>query len=162
MFFHFRGFPVSPFVPRVPVTTNIATGSNPVYTKEDFKADFPQFAEEICAKLPLTNFINMANGMLAYDKWLDNWRYAMGLAIAHFAILQLEIGQNPTGTAAGLISAGKAKGITASKSVGDVSVSYDLGANETLKEWGSFANTAYGQNLITLARMVGVGGAFVW
>ena len=144
------------------MVTNIATESNPSYTKEDFQRDFPQFTEEICEKIPLESLISLANGMLAYDIWLEKWRYAMGLATAHFAILQLSQGQNPAGTVEGLIAAGKATGIAASKSVGDVSVSYDLGANENLKEWGSFANTIYGQQLITLARIVGVGGSFVW
>lgn len=162
MFFHFRGLPISPFVPRVPVVTNIATESNPAYTKEDFQGDFPQFTEEICEKIPLESLITLASGMLTYDKWRDKWRYAMGLATAHFAILQLSAGQNPAGTIEGLISAGKSTGIAASKSVGDVSVSYDLGANDSLKEWGSFTNTVYGQQLITLARIVGVGGSFLW
>ena len=162
MLFQFYGFPVVPFVPRVPVTTNIAAGNNPPYTKEDFQTDFPQFTDEICGQIPLANFMNMANDMLAYEKWLENWRYAMGLCVAHFAILHLQAGQNPAGTVAGLLAAGKAAGIASSKSVGDVSVSYDLGANEQLKDWGGFANTVYGQNLITLARIAGIGGVYVW
>jgi hypothetical protein len=55
---------------------------------------------------------------------------------------------------------GLAFGLQTSKSVGDVSVGYTT--LEALADWGSWNLTVYGQELITLARVVGMGPALIW
>jgi hypothetical protein len=55
---------------------------------------------------------------------------------------------------------GLAGGIQTAKSVGDVSVSY--ATLDSLKEWGALQLTSYGQQLATMARVVGSGPMVIW
>lgn len=55
---------------------------------------------------------------------------------------------------------GLAGGIQTSKSVGDVSVSYQT--LEALADWGAWNLTSYGQQLATMARVIGSGPALIW
>ncbi len=63
-------------------------------------------------------------------------------------------------TAAAIAAAGIAGGIQTSKSVGDVSVSYQT--LTALEDWGAWNLTSYGQLLATMARVVGMGPALIW
>ena len=53
------------------------------YTAEMFQEDFPQFfnTEGVCLvpTTMLTEIITMANACVQPDKWLESWRYAVGL-----------------------------------------------------------------------------------
>ena len=51
-------------------------------------------------------------------------------------------------------------GLQTSKSVGDVSVGYTT--LDALADWGSWNLTSYGQQLVTFARVVGMGPALIW
>ncbi len=55
---------------------------------------------------------------------------------------------------------GLAGGIQTSKSVGDVSVSYQV--LTALEDWGSWNLTSYGQQLATMARVIGAGPMVIW
>lgn len=55
---------------------------------------------------------------------------------------------------------GLAGGIQTSKSVGDVSVSYQV--LTALEDWGSWNLTTYGQQLATMARIIGSGPMVIW
>lgn len=55
---------------------------------------------------------------------------------------------------------GLAGGIQTSKSVGDVSVGYQ--ALAALDDWAAWGLTSYGQQLATMARVVGSGPALIW
>lgn len=55
---------------------------------------------------------------------------------------------------------GLAGGIQTSKSVGDVSVGYQ--ALSALEDWGAWSLTSYGQQLATMARVVGSGPMVIW
>ena len=73
--------------------------------------------------------------------------------------------QTQTFTAAQLNGAevaaqGLAGGIQTSKSVGDVSVGYTPLA--ALEDWGAWNLTIYGQQLATMARVVGMGPALIY
>lgn len=63
------------------------------YTVEDFRTDYPQFFNKegyFLGSLPmLEQIIRMANGSIQPDRWLDGWRYAVGLYVAHYATLSL-------------------------------------------------------------------------
>ena len=61
---------------------------------------------------------------------------------------------------ASIAAQGLAGGIQSSKSVGDVSVSY--ATLDSLKEWGALQLTSYGQQLATMARVVGSGPMVVY
>lgn len=58
-----------------------------------FRDDFPQFYREggvsLIPKAMLREFIRTANAAVTPDKWLDGWRYAAGLYVAHQAALYL-------------------------------------------------------------------------
>ena len=46
--------------------------------------------------------------------------------------------------------------------MGDTTVSYDNEAiTEASAKWGSWNATQYGQQLVTMARMIGMGGMYV-
>ena len=62
-----------------------------------------------------------------------------------------------------IINAGLAKGVQTSKSAGDLSVSYDFSiiAND-FEGWGTYKQTAFGQQFLTLAKVVAKGGMVVW
>ncbi len=64
----------------------------------------------------------------------------------------------PTG--AQIAAQGLAGGIQTSKSVGDVSVSYQT--LDSLKDWGQWNLTKYGQMLATVAKTMGSGPMVVW
>lgn len=55
---------------------------------------------------------------------------------------------------------GLAGGIQTSKSVGDVSVGYQV--LTALEDWGAWNLTSYGQQLATMARVIGSGPALIW
>jgi hypothetical protein len=67
-------------------------------------------------------------------------------------------GNAPNG--AQIAAQGLAGGIQTSKSVGDVSVSYQV--LTALEDWGAWNLTSYGQLLATMARVVGSGPALIW
>lgn len=136
------------------------------YTEEMFAADFPQFFDqEGTCLLPatiLTEFLTLTNSSIQPDKWLESWRYAAGLFLAHNATLYLrgysEFSESPAAAAA----SGQIIGTVKSATLGDASVSYDDGATTMATQgWGDLNATQYGQLLATKARFVGMGGSYV-
>jgi len=65
-----------------------------------------------------------------------------------------------TYSAAQVAAQGIANGIMTSKSVGDVSASYNV--LESLKEFGQWNLTLYGQQLATMAKVIGSGPMVIW
>ena len=63
------------------------------YTVEDFRSDYPQFFNAegyfLGSLTMLEQIIDMANTAVQPDKWLEGWRYAVGLYVAHYATLSL-------------------------------------------------------------------------
>jgi hypothetical protein len=86
----------------------------------------------------------------------------MGLYVAHFIAMSLNASQGAT-TASGIVGHAKPIMLQTSKSVGDVSASYDASSvSDDFKNYGSFKMTTYGQQLITFVKMAGMGGMYVW
>lgn len=140
------------------------------YTKEMFKKDFPQlFDPQGDCWVPsavLDTFISIANKSIQPDKWLDSWRYAAGLFVAHKATLFLRsYGSGEAGSSASAQEAaasGQVVGTVKSATLGDASVNYDdSSSTKGLEDWGDLNSTSYGQALATMARMVGMGGSYV-
>ncbi len=65
-----------------------------------------------------------------------------------------------TYTAAQIAAQGIANGIETSKSVGDVSASYSV--LESLNDFGQWTLTLYGQQLATMAKVIGSGPMVIW
>lgn len=144
------------------IASNIVTGENPAYTTAMFLADFPQFTNNISNTM-LQNFIDMANATVLQKRWHENWRYGMGLFIAHFSTLYLQTLNGPNPTAAQVIAAAQTRGLLSSKAVGDVSAGYDFAtAMQGISGWGAFKTTQYGFQFLTLARMLGKAGSYVY
>lgn len=162
------------------------TGEYGEYTAEMFQQDFPQFTKIIPSKnedeasrnecgesknevrvslVPesmLLLFIQQANDSVLPSRWGSVWRYAAGLYTAHFASLYLKpYAPGSEGTAQAAGSADQV-GVVKSASMGDTSISYDNSAvTAGMEKWGTWNATQYGSQLITMARMVGMGGMYV-
>lgn len=136
------------------------------YTAEMFREDFPQFfnTEGVCL-VPtsmLTEIINMANACVQPDKWMESWRYAAGLYVAHYATLYLRTYSPSSPTAAQAAASGALVGVVKSATLGDSSVTYDTSAvTKGTEEWGDLNATTYGQMLANRAKLIGLGGSYV-
>lgn len=148
------------------------------YTVEMFQTDFPQFfkketsenesGEEETVYTPLVPLpmlkmiISEANSVIQPDVWLDGWRYAAGLYVAHYATLYLRTYSESSETLAQAAASGALVGVVSSATLGDSSVSYDTDAlTKATAEWGDLNATQYGQILASRAKRVGLGGTYV-
>lgn len=137
------------------------------YTEEMFLEDFPQFfnggAVSFLPPAILDEFIHQANASIQPDKWVDGWRYACGLYVAHYATLFLRT-YEPDGsnTPAQAAATGALVGVVSSAKLGQDSVTYSTDAlTKATEGWGDLNATQYGQLLATRARLVGMGGTYV-
>jgi len=104
-------------------------------------------------------YLNLAYASLMQSRWREMWYIAMGWYIAHFLSLYLQSDGNTNTTAGQIASQAIANGIQVSKSVGDVSVTYQ--PLTALDNWAAWNLTIYGQQLATQARVVGCGPVYV-
>lgn len=149
--------------------SNIRGGKNPEYTKEDFFKIYPQFAkqneagEDLIPDVVITAYVKLAHTCISYNRYNDMWNTCMSLFIAHFLTLYLQTLSSAEDSVKKIINAGLAKGVQTSKSAGDLSVSYDFSiiAND-FEGWGTYKQTAFGQQFLTLAKVVAKGGMVVW
>jgi len=146
-------------------------GEKGTYTKEMFLTDFPQFTlsaeneekgKSLIPEPMLLLFLSQANESVLPSRWGSMWRYAAGLYTAHFSAMYLQTyapgSQSASQAAAGAKQAGNVK----TAAMGDTSVSYDNSAiTAGTEKWGAWNATQYGQQLVTLARLVGMGGMYV-
>lgn len=135
------------------------------YTAEQFQQDFPQFfSPDGVSLVPcsmLTEIINMANASVQPDKWLESWRYAVGLYVAHYATLYLRAYAQSSPTAAQAAASGALVGVVKSATLGDSSVSYDTSAlTKGTENWGDLNATTYGQMLANRAKLIGAAGSY--
>ena len=109
----------------------------------------------------LNAFIALASAALAQQRWQNNWQFAMALYVAHYATLWLQTeglpGQAPQQMALAAVQRGI--GVLTSKSADGVSASYQ--PVSTAAAWGSFGLSAYGVQLVGMARLVGMGGMYI-
>jgi hypothetical protein len=103
----------------------------------------------------LQAYINLASASLVQARWQDTWVLAMGLYVAHFVTLYLRSEGNVGSTAGAIASSGLEKGIMVSSGAGDVSKSIQVGTD--LMDWGTFGETTYGSQLVTFAKIIGMG-----
>ena len=136
------------------------------YTVEQFHEDYPQFfTAEWVPLLPqalLQQVIDMANTAVQPDKWLDSWRFAVGLYAAHYVTLYLRSYAPSNETAAAAAASGALVGVVKSATLGDSSVTYDTSAiTAGTEDWGDLNSTTYGQMLANRAKLVGLVGMTV-
>lgn len=136
--------------------------NNNTYDRNSFLSFFPQFTNKVSDSL-IEAYIGMAIECLPQSRWQSQWSFGVSLFVAHFLTLYLMTADDPTCTAAQVLAKSRsAMGIASSKSVGDVSISYDHGYLDSINEWGTWGLTIYGQQFVTLAKMMGKGGMYVW
>lgn len=146
------------------------------YTADMFREDFPQFTvrvpsdtegsgetmKDAVPEKMLELFISQANDSVLPGRWSSLWRYAAGLYVAHFAALYLKTYTPGSGSAAQVAVNAQNTGTVKAASMGDTSISYDNSAvTAGTEKWGSWNATQYGSQLVTMARMVGMGGMYV-
>ena len=151
--------------------SNIKAGENPPFSLSDFLSFFPNFANIINGlngNIPIPTvvvdtFIQFAKDCVNIDMWGNQWKYAMSLFIAHFLTIYIQAQFPSNATAQQVLASAQSKGLITSKSVGDVSVSYDFSsAIKGVESWGQFTTTEYGLQFANLAKLLGKGGMYCW
>lgn len=149
----------------ISAASNVSRGANPPFGVNDLLNIFPQFGPETNDNYEciLKMFIEMANACIIYSRWQSKWKYGMALFVAHFYTLYLQTQVGLNDTLGQVLANANAQFPKQSKSVGDVSVSYDTAAiTGDLEGWGMWKSTTYGIQLASLARLLGKGGMYVW
>lgn len=136
------------------------------YTVEDFRSDYPQFFNAegyfLGSLTMLEQIIDMANTAVQPDKWMEGWRYAVGLYVAHYATLSLRGYAANNETPQQAAASGALVGVVKSATLGDSSVSYDTSAlTAGTADWGDFNSTTYGQMFANRAKLIGMAGMYV-
>lgn len=144
---------------------NIGSGVG-TYTVEEFQQDYPQFFNKegnFLGSLPmLEEIIQMANVSIQPDRWLDGWRYAVGLYVAHYVTLSLRGYAAGNETPEAAAASGALVGVVKSAALGDASVQYDTTAlTAGTEDWGDLNSTTYGQILANRAKLIGMSGTYV-
>lgn len=147
---------------------NMKHGTNPPFTLENFYEVYPQFGQNaegnyIVPKIVLEMYLDMANACIKESRWHRQWKYGMCLFIAHFCTIYLQGVADVNGGVKGILEAGKTRGLDTSISVGDVSISTDYSITmSNIEGWDGWSLSTYGQQLITLGKLVGKGGMYVY
>ena len=100
-------------------------------------------------------YVALASASLNQGRWLDSWFVGMNLFVAHFCTLYLRSEGNCNLTAGAAAMAGLKQGITVSASAGGVS--QNLERTPGLDSYAAWNETAYGAQLATTAKLVGMG-----
>ena len=141
------------------IASNIREGNEgEYYDVYDFRRAMPAFTKDVIKDEVLERYCEMANKAVQKARWGSLWEEGIRLYIAHFAVLYVQSVPQAGATIDEIINAGKVQGSITSKSVGGVSVSMDNAAAQSdFNGWGGWKMTSFGQQFITLARMVGKG-----
>lgn len=139
------------------------------YTVEMFQDDYPQFTKQVegiresLVPAPmLQEIISLANVCIQPERWLESWRYAVGLYVAHYVTLYLRSYAEESQTPQQAAATGALVGVVKSATLGDSSISYDTTAlTKGTEAWGDLNSTTYGQMLANHAKLVGMGGSYV-
>ena len=136
-------------------------GEQGTYSTEMFLEDVPQFTDLLPEGI-LTTCLTQVNDSVLPSRWGSMWRYAAGLYLAHFGAMYLKTYAPESSSASQVAAAAQPAGVIKSATMGDTQISYDNSAVTIgTEKWGSWNATQYGQQLATLARLVGMGGMYV-
>ena len=104
-------------------------------------------------------YLNIAFVSLMSSRWREQWYQGMALYLAHYCALWLWTEGNPQSTANQVVANSLQAGLTISQSADGVSQGLKL--MEGMDNWGTWSQTQYGIQLVTLARVVGAGPIYV-
>ncbi len=144
---------------------NRVRAENPPFTLEDFYTFYPQF--QALDNLPdnvVEMYIQFANQCVNIKRWGEEfWQLGMCLFVAHFCSIYLMGNVSHNADAQSVLAAGQIRGLVNSKSVGDVSIGYDFSmATQNVSSWGQFNLTLYGNQFVSIAKLLGKGGMYIW
>lgn len=141
--------------------SNIVGGAGTL-TIDRFLEFYPQFAA--ATEQVLNVYITACNSAITPERWGAYYEMAACLYVAHFVVLHYRsCGVNvDTSDPSSIAKLGSTQGEISSKSIDGVSVSYGQNQGTSdLQGFGAFKDTAFGQQLATLAKLVGMGGMYV-
>lgn len=151
-------------------SSNIILSDNPNFTQTDFSSVFPVFKiadTEVTdgGEIPqsvFNLFKAMSDKAIKYKRYNEQWKYIMCLFIAHYLTLYLRT-QEGDPSAQNALKGSLPIGLASSKSVDGLSISNDfVWANDSdFAGYGTWKQTIYGQQLITLTSMYGHAGMWV-
>ena len=120
-----------------------------------FRKDFTEFSD--VARYPtalVSSWSTLAEQITSADIYGTSYAWAVKLCTAHF----ITLGQQNALVASNGGMPGQVGGVVSSKSVGDVSVSYDTNigsmSGDAAGQWNA---TSYGRQYLTLARLFAAG-----
>lgn len=127
---------------------------NPPFTKADFLFWMPQFTKVEDLDTLFNNLYPIANDKIFYSIFGIDWKFAMSLAIAHYATLIGNNTQLPQGTSLSSIAGGgTTKGVLSSATIGSFSKTYDLDRSMINSDEAIWWNsTSYGAQLMALLK----------
>lgn len=132
---------------------------NPEFSKETFSIFCPKLKEWVYDKnneAAYNKFIDICNSKVLYSYFLDDWEYAMSLAVAHYICI------TDTNYVQAIGADTAVGGVMSSRSVGGISYNYELDKtmndNSAYKFW---QRTGYGNQLIALSSAKGWVGILV-
>lgn len=147
----------------IAAASNLMDGDNPPFCLEKFYTIYPQFMD--LDELPnevVDMYIMFANEVVKEKRYGKVWEMAIFLFLAHFLTLYLMSTTSEQPEANEVIAAGQTKGLISSKSVGDVSVSYDFSlAVSTVESWGQFNLTTFGTQFANIAKFISKAGMYI-
>lgn len=119
-----------------------------------FRQQFPEFTDpSIYTDAIILFWDGIAANWLDLNRWDTMYPVGEALFVAHHLVISARDGLAVLG---GGIP-GVVNGTLASKSVGDVSASYDINS-VSLDNQGFWGTTSYGQRFLQIARLLGAGG----
>jgi hypothetical protein len=121
-----------------------------------FRSSFPEFASTTKYTDSMINFwYDIGVLLLNEERWGDLLTSGLNLYVAHHIALSAQEKYNAETFTQSI--PGQTTGITSSKGVDGVSISYDVGSfmEDGAGNWNL---TFYGRELIRLARIIGIGG----
>lgn len=120
-------------------------------TAASFRQHWPEFTSTTDYPDPQVNFwISLAGKMLFEDVWGEVLDNGIELFVAHHLVMWKR-------SATGGSIPGNVTGVVSGKSVGPVSVSYDVGS-VSFTDAGHWNASTYGQQIWFLIQMFGAGG----
>lgn len=141
--------------------SNLRTPEYPEFSISEFLEIYPQFTT-IVPDAVLNMYLEQALQCIQRPRWKAQWKSGLCLYIAHWLTLWLW-SNSPKGSPAAVVANnGMSHGSISSKSVDGVNVSYgQTAAASGLTGWGSYKDTLFGQQFLTMARIIGHGGQYV-
>lgn len=144
--------------------SNLRRSENPKFTIGDFFSFYPQF--QVLDELPesiIQLYLDFALDVVNIARWGNQFKLGVCLFTAHFVSLYLMSATPEGASAQEVLNSAQMRGVISSKSVHDVSVSYDYSlAVSEVDKWGNFGLTIYGNQFVSIAKLMGKGGMYIW